>query len=67
MVAGHLYRSRFPYEVTNEFILHNRIFIAETLLDREEKDLVLERLKGRYPELFDRIHNETVKQIRLLD
>jgi glycosyltransferase involved in cell wall biosynthesis len=58
MVAGHIYRSRFPYEVTNEFTLYNRIFIAKTLLDGDRQAVVLERLKGRYPEIFDAVYEK---------
>jgi glycosyltransferase involved in cell wall biosynthesis len=57
LVAGHIYRSRFPYAVTNEFILHNQILIADTLLEGEERTIALERLKAKHGERFDRIYN----------
>jgi glycosyltransferase involved in cell wall biosynthesis len=62
MVAGHLYRTRFPYPVTNEHILHNQILIAETLLEEEDKNSVLMRLKKKYPSIFDDVYKRVCEK-----
>jgi hypothetical protein len=48
MVAGHIYRERFPYLVENDYITSNRMLIANTLLDGDERLIALDRLRKRY-------------------
>jgi glycosyltransferase involved in cell wall biosynthesis len=63
MVAGHIYRFRFPYEVTNECVLYNRIFIAKTLLSGDGQTVTLDRLKNRYPAIFDEVYEKVCKGV----
>jgi glycosyltransferase involved in cell wall biosynthesis len=48
MIAGHVYRNKFPYPVKNEYIHINQLLIANTLLDGEERLTALERLRIRW-------------------
>lgn len=53
VVAGHIYRSRFPYQVSNADIFYNQMLIAETLLPDEVRDAVFKRLRKESEALFE--------------
>jgi glycosyltransferase involved in cell wall biosynthesis len=52
MVAGHIYRKAFPYEVKSEQVLNNKIFIIELFFDGDMKQELFRRLKAHYSEPF---------------
>lgn len=53
VIAGHIYRSRFPYRVSNADIFYNQMLIAETLFPDDAKDAVFNRLKKESGALFE--------------
>jgi glycosyltransferase involved in cell wall biosynthesis len=58
IVVGHIYRSRFPYPVKNDFVLNNKLFITELFFDGDESAVIQERLKRHYgKQLFERVWN----------
>jgi glycosyltransferase involved in cell wall biosynthesis len=58
LVAGHIYRAKFPYLVKNDYVLHNKIFVAELFFDGEAKETVLSRIKKYYGEvLFTQVYD----------
>ncbi len=52
VVVGHIYRSRFPYQVSNADIFYNQMLIAETLLPDDMRDAVFNRLRKESGALF---------------
>jgi glycosyltransferase involved in cell wall biosynthesis len=58
LVAGHIYRGKFPYQVKNDDVLHNKILIAELFFDGEAKECILSRLKKYYGQnLFSQVNS----------
>lgn len=53
VVIGHIYRSRFPYQVSNTDIFYNQMLIAETLLPDDMRNAVFNRLKKESEALFE--------------
>jgi glycosyltransferase involved in cell wall biosynthesis len=52
--AGHIYRKKAPYEIKNDFVLGNKIFITELFFNEEEKQVIQTRLKAYYGKEFFR-------------
>lgn len=52
IVVGHIYRSKFPYEVKNDYTLHNKLLVVEMFFENEVKWAILNRLKAYYGEAF---------------
>ena len=53
MVVGHIYRSRFPYQVSNVDIFYNQMLVAQTLLPDDMRDAVFNRLRKESGALFE--------------
>jgi glycosyltransferase involved in cell wall biosynthesis len=53
LVAGHIYRSKFPYPVNNDCILHNKLLIVALFFDETAmRENLFRRLKAYHGEIF---------------
>lgn len=69
VLIGHIYRSLFPYQVSNADIFYNQMLIAESLLPYEMKIAVFARLKKESGVLFEvaeRLFSKNSRQIAAL-
>jgi glycosyltransferase involved in cell wall biosynthesis len=56
--VGHIYRGKFPYPVKNDYVLHNKIFIAELFFEGEAMETILSRLEKYYgATLFTQVYD----------
>jgi Tfp pilus assembly protein PilZ len=51
-IVGHIYRSKFPYQVVNQDLIYNQLLIIELFFDGELKTQMQQRLYGTYFNLY---------------
>lgn len=56
IVIGHIYRETAPYPVDEEYIIYNKLFIAELLFPTSLKIRLINRIKDENPEAFRRVY-----------
>lgn len=52
-VVGHIYRSKFPYQVVNQDLIYNQLLIIELFFDGEIKEKMQQRLYNTYHNLME--------------
>jgi glycosyltransferase involved in cell wall biosynthesis len=55
IVIGHVYRSRTPYPLLNEDILHNQLFVLSLFFEGRTLQKMNDRLHDRYGDAYDKV------------
>lgn len=70
VVAGHIYRDKFPYPVETKYTLYNKLFIGEVLVPPDLKSKIFSEYQKQNPEVFSKSYallienRETLKELR---